>query len=91
MIMKTVRYTPAAAASLHRLDEQDRAALIADIEAYAAGDAGFTDAVSALDGVDASRLSSGDYRVIFSESATRITVLAIGHRGGVYQRYPKRR
>lgn len=91
MIMKTVRYTSAAAASLRRIGAQDRAALIADLEAYAAGDAGFTDAVSALGGVDASRLGSGVYRVIFRESATRITVLAIGHRGGVYRRYSKRR
>jgi len=31
MIMKTVRYTSAAAASLRRIGAQDRAALIADL------------------------------------------------------------
>ena len=88
--MKGVRYTPAAAASLRRLDKQDRASLITDMEAYAAGNAGFDDAVAELEGIDASRLRSGVYRIIFTQSAHLITILDIGHRGEIYSHHPKR-
>lgn len=82
--MKTVRYTADAAKSLRRhANVADR--LRQKIRAYAEDPASQANNVTALVGVDAKRLRSGDFRLIFSENDTEILVLSIGPRGSVYE------
>ena len=40
--------------------------------------------VKALKGGDGFRLRVGDYRVIYTETLIVLTIVKIGHRGGVY-------
>ncbi|MFC5391637.1 type II toxin-antitoxin system RelE family toxin [Bosea vestrisii] len=78
--MKTVTYTSAALADLAK--HKNRAAKIMDkVDRYAATGAGD---VKQLVGSPAKRLRVGDFRVIFEEAATTITVSRIAPRGGVY-------
>lgn len=78
--MKTVTYTSAALADLAK--HRNRAAKIMDkVERYAADGLGN---IKQLTGSPAKRLRVGDFRVIFEETATTITVSRIAPRGGIY-------
>ena len=79
-MMKQVGYTRSAASGL-RKHRADAARIIEKIERYAETGAGD---VKQLQGSSALRLRVGDYRVIFEETATSLTVTAIGPRGGIY-------
>ncbi|GAB4071739.1 type II toxin-antitoxin system RelE/ParE family toxin [Ancylobacter sonchi] len=81
--MKQVAYTPTAAKALKR--HANRAeAIRAKVKQYAADPASLAANVKTLQGVEAKRLRVGDFRVIFTETATTVTVLEIGPRGGIY-------
>jgi len=81
--MKNVVYTSTAAKALRR--HANRAAAIrAKVALYATDPAALANNVIAMSGVEAKRLRIGDFRVIFAEDETTITVLDIGPRGGIY-------
>jgi mRNA interferase RelE/StbE len=80
--VKAITYSPAAVRALRKLPAGVRRRIVAKLRAYAASGAGD---VKALAGSDLVRLRVGDYRVIFIESATEITVGRIGHRRDVYR------
>lgn len=85
--MKTVQYIHTARRALSAMSKSDRANVMADIEAYAAGEAG--DALR-LAGYEQKRLRSDPYRVIFLETARAITVTHIEDRDTIYRRFPRR-
>ncbi len=81
--MKTVRYTASAARDLKRyavVAQRVRAAL-----AEYAQNRAHSNNVTQLVGSQFHRLRVGDFRAIFDETATEITVLKIGPRGNVYE------
>jgi mRNA interferase RelE/StbE len=78
-----VLYTRAAARALRRHGNM-AARITAKVEAYAADPAALANMVTEMVGEDYMRLRVGDFRVLFRETATEITVLDIGPRGGIY-------
>jgi mRNA interferase RelE/StbE len=80
--MKTITYSPAADRALKKLPVGVRTRIMGKLRAYAESGSGD---VKALAGSDLARLRVGDYRIIFIESATEITVGRIGHRREVYR------
>ncbi|GAB4234566.1 MAG: hypothetical protein Kow0032_18520 [Methyloligellaceae bacterium] len=46
--------------------------------------------VASLHGYDVKRIRSGGLRAIFTESASRITVIDIGTRATIYRAWPRR-
>ena len=80
--MKTIVLSPAAAKALDRISEPFRTAVAESLAAYALGKPSDTKAMA---GTPAVRMRVGDYRVIFDETTTNITVLAIGHRREIYR------
>ncbi len=54
------------------------------LQEYAAGAGAHANQVKALKGSPARRLRVGDFRVVFAETATEITVTRIAPRGSVY-------
>jgi mRNA interferase RelE/StbE len=80
--MKTVTYSADALADLAK--HKNRAAKIMDkVDAYA--EAGSSNNVKPLKGSTAKRLRVGDFRVIFEETETEITVSRIAPRGEAYE------
>jgi mRNA interferase RelE/StbE len=67
---------------LKKLPVGVRTRIVRKLRAYAESGSGD---VKALVGSDLARLRIGDYRIIFIESATEITVGHIGHRREVYR------
>jgi mRNA-degrading endonuclease RelE of RelBE toxin-antitoxin system len=82
--MKSVAWSVPARRDLAALDPAVRRDVLADVEAYAEEPSHFD--VVRLAGVDAWRLRVGSFRVIFRETASAITVLAVRHRSVVYDR-----
>ena len=80
--MKVVLYTGVARKALRDLPSDMRDAIKAKIGRYAKTGAGD---VSHLKGTHAARLRSGDYRVIFLETADTLEVRAGGHRRNIYR------
>jgi mRNA interferase RelE/StbE len=78
--VKTVIYTSDASRALRKLRSQAERITV-KIERYA--ETGVGD-VAPLTGRPGSRLRVGDFRVLFQEDATTITVEAVGPRGSVY-------
>ena len=81
--MKSVRYTADALKALRRHSNVAKR-IMRVVREYADGNAAHANNVTALVGSTALRLRVGDYRVIFGETATEITVTHIGPRGSVY-------
>ena len=82
--MKQVVYSRTAINALRKY--ANRAAIIREkISHYATNSNVQANNVRALTGSPYLRLRVGDFRVIFAEDATTITVLDIGPRGGIYQ------
>jgi mRNA interferase RelE/StbE len=82
--MKNVAYTRVAVRSLR--SHSNRARLIrAKIDQYAADPASLANNVIQLSGSTAKRLRVADFRVLFAETETTITVLDVGPRSGIYQ------
>jgi mRNA interferase RelE/StbE len=82
--VKAVRYSAEALGNLRRYGNIAARARKA-INDYAADPAAHANNVTRLVGSDASRLRVGDYRVIFVETETDLTVTRIGPRGNVYE------
>ena len=80
--VKTVVLSPAAARALDKIDEADRSAITDAIYAYALGRPSNT---KALVGTPTVRMRIGDFRAIFDETETMITVLAVGNRRDIYR------
>jgi mRNA interferase RelE/StbE len=81
--MKAVSYTRTAVRALQR--HANRAALIrSKISAYAKDPASQANNVKQLSGSDAFRLRVGDFRVLFTETDTTLTILDLGPRGDIY-------
>jgi mRNA interferase RelE/StbE len=81
--MKTVRFTKSALGDLKRHGNV-AARIINAIDAYAAGDGAHANNVIQLAGSLASRMRVGDFRAIFEETATDITVTRVAPRGSAY-------
>jgi len=81
--MKTIEYGRDAAKALRKHTTM-AARIRAAIEAYAADNQAHANNVTLLVGVDAKRLRVGDFRVIFIETETTITITKIAPRGEVY-------
>lgn len=80
--MKTVVLNPSAAKALDAIAEPFRSAITEGLAAYALGRPSDTKAMA---GTPTVRMRIGDYRVIFDETKTTITVLAVGHRREIYR------
>ena len=80
--MKAVLYTSAAQRSLRKLPAGVREQVEAALRRYAETELGD---VTALKGSDALRLRSGDYRVVFVETAAAVEARKVGHRRDVYR------
>ena len=74
--------SPAAAKAFGKLTRAARQQVSEALDAYAMHAVGDTKTMVAAPTV---RLRSGDFRIIFDEEATRIVVLALGHRKDVYR------
>jgi len=82
--MKSVVYTVSAAKDLKR--HGDMAARVRKaIGEYATDGIAHANNVTQLVGSSAKRLRVGDFRVIFEESKTKLTVTKVGPRGDVYE------
>ena len=81
--MKTVRYTTEALKNLKRYGTVAMRVRRV-IDDYVANPSAHANNVTRLVGSVASRMRVGDYRVIFVETATDLTVVRIGPRGDVY-------
>lgn len=82
--MKTVRYTTEALRALKRHGNV-AGRIRRAIEEYGVNPVAHANNVTRLVGASSSRMRVGDYRVIFVETATELTVTRIGPRGGVYE------
>jgi mRNA interferase RelE/StbE len=81
--VKHVVYTADAAKDLKKHGNMAKR-IIRAVAEYAADQTAHANQVLPLTGVNAKRLRVGEFRVIFEETATQITVTKIGPRGGVY-------
>ena len=79
--VKQIAYKASALGQIRKLPKAVSGRIVAKIEAYAAG--GSAD-VTRLKGQLSFRLRVGDWRVIFTENAHTITILAVGHRREIY-------
>jgi mRNA interferase RelE/StbE len=80
--VRQISYTASATKGLVRLPEDVRKRLVAKLNRYAEGQGGV---VRKLAGRPNLRLRVGDYRLIFDETPTTITVVAVGHRRDIYR------
>ncbi len=85
--MKTVRYTTDALKALKRHGTV-AVRVRRSVDDDAANPAAHANNVTRLVGSSASRMRVGDYRVIFVETETELTVLRIGPRGSIYEEAP---
>jgi mRNA interferase RelE/StbE len=81
--VKTIFYTRAAARALRKHGNM-AARITAKIEEYAENPGALANVVTEMVGKDYLRMRVGDFRVLFRETATEITVLDLGPRGGIY-------
>jgi mRNA interferase RelE/StbE len=82
-VLKSILFTSTAVRALSR--HGNKAKLIrSKIEQYAADPASQARNVTALVGVEGSRLRVQDFRVLFTETADTITIHDIGPRGAIY-------
>jgi mRNA-degrading endonuclease RelE of RelBE toxin-antitoxin system len=80
--VKTIVLSPSAARTFDKLAASARQQCSDALDAYALHGVGDTKAIV---GTPTVRLRSGDFRVILDEEATRIIVLARGHRKDIYR------
>lgn len=84
--MKAVRYTRRASRSLLRLPAPTARRIDEKLRQYADDPAALANNVKRLKGGDGLlRLRMGDWRIVFCETESRITVLLIASRGDVYR------
>ena len=80
--VKTIVLSPSAAKAFDKLAPSTRQQCSDALHAYALQGVGD---MKAIVGTPTVRLRSGDFRIIFDEEATRIVVLALGHRKDIYR------
>lgn len=80
--MKTIILNPHAAKALDKMSSGQRGQIVDALHKYALDGIGDT---KAMTGTPTVRLRIGDFRIIFDESATTITVLALGNRREIYR------
>ena len=80
--MKQITYQRAAIKSLRRMQPKRRSAIIAKIEAHAAGES--VD-IKALVGSEFYRIRVGSDWVIIDDTGTVVDVIDAGPRGGIYK------
>ena len=80
--MKTIRYTKAAMKSIQRMQPKRRNAIIAKIEAFAAGE---TVDLKKLQGSPYFRIRVGSDRIILDDQGLIVMVIDAGPRGGIYK------
>jgi len=80
--VKTVILNPGAAKSLSKIGEPFRSRIAEAVYSYALGNSADT---KAMKGSPTVQLRVGDYRVIFDETSTAITILAVGDRREIYR------
>jgi mRNA interferase RelE/StbE len=81
-LVKTIVLAPSAARALDKLDGTARERITDALHAYAIHGTGDT---KAMVGTPTVRLRTGNFRVIFDETATTIHVLALGDRRDIYR------
>ena len=79
--MEPIAFTPASTRRWVKLSAQIRQRIDARLTEFAASGKGD---VKRLKGRQGSRLTVGDWRVIFYEEKDTITVVAVGHRREIY-------
>ena len=79
--MKAVSFTPAATRQWLKLSPDIRKRIDAKLMIYATNGLGD---VKRLKGADGCRIRIGDWRVIFIEDASSLTVIAVGNRKEIY-------
>lgn len=84
IVAMVIVYTKTALKQLKGLAPQIAAAIRAKIERYAREPSGLANQVKRLKGSGFLRLRVGDYRVIFTEDGTVMTVVKLGHRREIY-------
>lgn len=80
--MKLIVFQPSAARALDGIRSDMRMRLetaLADCALNGTGD------TKRMSGTNTVRLRIGDYRIIFDETADRLTILVIGHRREIYR------
>jgi mRNA interferase RelE/StbE len=82
--VKTVNYTRAALRSLQAHSNRARQ-IRAKIDQYASDPASLANNVIQLTGSSAKRLRIANFRVLFTETETTITILDVGPRGDIYE------
>jgi mRNA interferase RelE/StbE len=80
--VKTIVLSLSAAKAFDKLPPSARRQCSDALDAYAMHGAGDT---RTMVGTSTVRMRSGDFRIIFDEEATRIVVLALGHRKDIYR------
>ncbi len=83
--MKTIFIEKSAAQSLETMPDTMRERITNRIALYAEKPAALANQIKRLRGSQSLRLRVGDYRIVFSETATEITINAIGHRREIYR------
>ncbi len=79
---KTLVYVPAAARDFWKLPPEIQERLTERLYRFALSGEGD---VKRLRGSSLVRLRDGEYRVVFEEEATRLTIVAVGHRREIYR------
>jgi mRNA interferase RelE/StbE len=82
--MKAVLYTKVALRSL-QINRNRAKQIRAKIEQYASGPAALANNVIQLSGSSAKRLRIADFRVLFTETDTTITILDVGPHSQIYE------
>ena len=82
--MRSVRYSREARRTLIKLPRPTAERIVTKIDQLAADPASLANNVRALKGGEGCRLRVGDYRVIYTDTLIVLTIVKIGHRGGVY-------
>jgi mRNA interferase RelE/StbE len=81
--MKTLLFITAAAKQMAKLPKAISARIADKLGRYAKTGEGDVVAIKGTTGV--ARLRVGDYRAVFAETDTEVTVLKVGHRKDIYE------
>ena len=83
--MKYVAYSKSASRVLLRMPRNDAARIRSKVDQYAVDPAALANQIKKLQGRSGYRLRVGDWRVIFDEDDTVVSIEEIGSRGGIYE------
>jgi len=83
--MKTVAYTKGALKTLRGMPANVATLVTSKIDQYASHPSVLANQVTKLQGRSGYRLRVGDWRVIFTEDGTAVSIVTIGPRGSIYK------